>query len=203
MIRCERTEQFEERQNTMASGKELIKSRWILEAAGAALLLVGPWFYPMLLPGNIALYHHHLDFRSMIGGILLILVSVFLLSLAALVLLSRLPDLFHSLAEAILAGLCIWIILQTLSSLYFEHLRSNLADLTHPLQMKLTVWNILPAVCIGESKSLVVTIPSCLVLLVFLKIKRGRGIARTIRTSAGSILFLWDMDSPATGLYSL
>ncbi|HWA93039.1 MAG TPA: hypothetical protein VG844_00455 [Terracidiphilus sp.] len=188
----------------MASGKELIKSRWILEAAGAALLLVGPYFYPMLLPGNVALYHHYLNFTNMIGGIFLVLAGVFLLLLAALVLLSRLPRILHCLAEGLLSGAAIWLFLQPLTSLYSEHLREIFFAQVHPTQAKISVWSILPVV-IAKSMTLAIALPLCLALIAYFKVDMGSKIARTTRMALAAFAFcgIWIVPQLAYLAYEL
>jgi len=58
-----------------------MKPRWFLEAAGLALLVSFPYFAQLLFPGYIALYHHHLNFLSLIGGLLLAMLIIFGLTL--------------------------------------------------------------------------------------------------------------------------
>jgi hypothetical protein len=47
-----------------------MKSRWLLEGTGAAVLLLMPYMVPLLLPWNIALYHHRLPMAHVAGGLL-------------------------------------------------------------------------------------------------------------------------------------
>lgn len=173
----------------MAFGKELIKSRWVLEAAGFSLLLSGPWYYPMLFPGNVAIYHHRLEFRSMVCGIFLVVAVIFILSLAALLLLSRVPKQLHALIEAIATGVCLWLFLQTLASLYFENLMNQVNGVSSGAQAHEGIWSFLSALVIAQSTSLIFTLPACLALLAVLKIEGGAGVARAVRLVLASFAF--------------
>lgn len=85
-----------------------MRGRWLLEGAGAAVLLMLPYFYPLLLPGRISLFHHHLPMNHILGGILLDLAGFSLLGAALLMAASRLPEKVRIVLGASLAGLACW-----------------------------------------------------------------------------------------------
>lgn len=92
------------------------KARWTLEAAGAALLLMMPYFFPILVPYSTALYHHDLPLTHVGGAVLLDLLGAFLLAGVLLWSVSRLPSRARSIVAALLAGCALaragWFVLQ-------------------------------------------------------------------------------------------
>lgn len=85
-----------------------MRGRWLLEAAGAALLFLLPDFYPLVLPRNIALYHHRLPLTSLIGGLLLDLLGAFIAGFFLILPFSRLPERPRRVIGACLAALVCW-----------------------------------------------------------------------------------------------
>lgn len=82
-----------------------MKSGWVLEGTGAAVLLLMPYMVPLLLPWNIIVYHHRLPITHLVGGILLDFAAVAVGAAAGIALLSRLPDVPRRIAAALLAVL--------------------------------------------------------------------------------------------------
>jgi hypothetical protein len=108
-----------------------VKSRWFLEAAGASLLLLLPYFSPLVLPSGTALYHDNLPLTNVVRGLLLDLVGALILGVALIALLSRLPPLPRRVVGACLAGLVFWRFTGDLLSLF--HLwHSNLLSPESP-----------------------------------------------------------------------
>lgn len=105
-----------------------MKARWMLEATGASLLLIGPLFYPLIFPGDLTLYHHHLNFASLVGGLLLDMLGVFILSVALLAFLSRLSGSTRQIAGVLLASFLVWYFLHTADSLYFMNLTNEMRE---------------------------------------------------------------------------
>jgi hypothetical protein len=62
-----------------------IKLRWLLEAAGAGLLVSLPYYVQLLYPNRIALFHHNLHQANLIFGVLLALLAVILIGFAFIV----------------------------------------------------------------------------------------------------------------------
>lgn len=85
-----------------------MKPRWLLEAGGAALLLLLPDFCPLVLPRNIAFYHHRLPVTNIVGGVLLDLLGAAIAGAVLIVLLSRLPAVPRRVMGACLAALVCW-----------------------------------------------------------------------------------------------
>ena len=85
-----------------------MKARWLLEAAGAAILLLLPYFYPLVFPSGLLLYHHPLPITNIVRGLLLDLLGVILLGYALIVLLARLSPVLRRIAGSCLAALVLW-----------------------------------------------------------------------------------------------
>lgn len=86
-----------------------MRIRWIAEAIGTAVLLVLPYFAPLLFPGHMALYHHYLSFSHLVGGLLLDMLALFLLGLASLASIHRFaPARLRPIIGAGIAGILIW-----------------------------------------------------------------------------------------------
>lgn len=85
-----------------------LRGRWLLEATGAALLLLLPYFAPLVLPRNIALYHHRLPITNIAAGLLLDLAGVVAIGWALIGLLSRVARFPRRVLAGALAGLVCW-----------------------------------------------------------------------------------------------
>lgn len=85
-----------------------MRARWWAEGAGAALLVMLPFFFPLLLPGNMALYHDDLPLRNLIFGILLDLAAFTALFAAVVTLVSRFPARLGLIAGGVLAATALW-----------------------------------------------------------------------------------------------
>jgi Sulfatase len=85
-----------------------VKARWLLEAAGAALLLMLPDFCPLLVPHNTALYHHNLPLTRVGAGILVDLLGAFVLAAVLISVVSHLPPAPRRIVGACLAGFALW-----------------------------------------------------------------------------------------------
>ena len=85
-----------------------MKAMWLLEAVGAALLFMLLYFFPLILPFNLALYHHRLPMTSIGGGLLLDLLFVFVLGVLTIAATSRLPDRPRRFAAALLTVFIFW-----------------------------------------------------------------------------------------------
>jgi hypothetical protein len=87
-----------------------MKVRNLLEGIGAALLLA-PYYLPFLPPGNHAIYHHGLPITNVMGGFLLDLIGISILSTGFLVAAQHLCQPMQRILEALFAGLMLWSIL--------------------------------------------------------------------------------------------
>ncbi len=85
-----------------------MKGRWLLEAVGAALLLLLPDFCPLILPRKIAFYHHRLPVTNIVGGVLLDLLGAAILGTILIVLFSRMSAGWRRGVGACLAALVCW-----------------------------------------------------------------------------------------------
>ena len=85
-----------------------MKPRWLLEAIGASLLLLLPYFCPLMMPNHLTFYHHHFPLNNLIGGLLLDVVGLFLLGVVLLALLARLSPLPRRIVGASFTGFFIW-----------------------------------------------------------------------------------------------
>lgn len=85
-----------------------MKARWWAEAAGFALLALLPFFFALVEPGHVVLYHHELPLRNLIFGLLLDWGALSVLCTLALVAVLRLPAAPRALAGALLAGCVLW-----------------------------------------------------------------------------------------------
>jgi len=84
-----------------------VKIRTLLEATGAALLLL-PYYLFFLYPSNLMIYHHGLPVTHLIGGFLVDLITVFLLVTFFLVASQHLPAAKQRVVFALFAGLMLW-----------------------------------------------------------------------------------------------
>ncbi len=85
-----------------------MKLRWLGLGLGAALLLLLPYFYSLVLPSHSALYHHRLPIPHLAGGLLLDLALVLILSIGIIIGVKLLPCAMQRTVSACLAGLVIW-----------------------------------------------------------------------------------------------
>ncbi len=114
-----------------------MKIKWSLEALGTSLLLLFPLYGPLLLPDHLALYHHHLGFRTIVGGILLDIVGVAALGTIALGFSLRLHPRVRYFVGVGLSGilawraaaLAEWLLQQSISTGLQEHRRAILWEL--------------------------------------------------------------------------
>ena len=167
-----------------------MKARWLLESMGVALLVMLPYIAPLILPGDIAIYHHYLNLTNIIGGLLLDLAGVFLLSAVLLVLLYRLAPLPRRIVGACLAGLLIWKIAGTAISLRITGYWMAIHDFStiqrHPSFVILKLWS-------RYSYSLALAIPLLLAALAWMKPDATRHIVRAVRLGLAAFSFcaLW------------
>ena len=80
-----------------------MKTRTVLEAIGAALLLL-PWYLPFIAPSNLSVYHHGLPVTNLIGGMLVDLLGIAILVLGVLAAIRYLPAVARRVVETLLAG---------------------------------------------------------------------------------------------------
>lgn len=95
-----------------------MRGRWLLEAAGAALLFLLPDFSPLVVPGNMAIYHHRLPISNLVGGLLLGLFGAFVAGTALIALCSRLPDVARRIVGACLAAAICWRAISVLYNVF-------------------------------------------------------------------------------------
>jgi hypothetical protein len=84
-----------------------MRFRTVLEAIGAALLLL-PWYLQLLDPTNIPLYHYGLPVTNLIGGLLIDLMCVAILTLGFLGTVQYLPKAPQKFVDALFAGFMLW-----------------------------------------------------------------------------------------------
>jgi hypothetical protein len=94
-----------------------MKSRFVLESGGFALLLVLPFVFPLLVPGSLDLFHHRFTFANPLTGILLNIGFFFVVGIVTCLATSRLPQFPRSLASGFLVGLVLWWMLFAASTL--------------------------------------------------------------------------------------
>ena len=82
--------------------------RQILEGGGAALILLLPNFYTLLLPSHLAVYHHRLPIPHMAGGLLLDLLLTSLAVAALIASLKLLPGRARIAVGSAFAALILW-----------------------------------------------------------------------------------------------
>ena len=167
-----------------------MKARWLLEATGAALLFMLQYFFPLILPFDLALYHHHLPLASLGGGLLLDLLFVFVLAVLTLAATSRLPDLPRRIAAACLTGYVFW----RCGNLFFAMLsvsHSNLVTTEIPeasdfYLIAVTFWNV-------WGRTLARALFLALLLLALFKPHYSRAVTRTVRLGLAGVAFcaLW------------
>ena len=85
-----------------------MKTRTLLEAIGAALLLL-PWYLPFIAPSNLPVYHHGLPVTNLIDGLLLdLLVVAVLANFGVLVAIQHLPAAVKRISLAMFAGFMLY-----------------------------------------------------------------------------------------------
>ena len=150
-----------------------VRTGLVLEGVGAGLLLTFPYFLPLLLNSNMALYHHPLPITNLLGGTLVNLLGFSILAIGFLVVVEYLPSTLHSILTAWFAGLVLWRMVDVV----IERL---------PIEQIITYWVAMRR-------------PSCLafllvpgVLAVFLP-RFTRPVVRTIRLVLAAFAFcaLW------------
>ena len=85
-----------------------MRARYWAEGGGAALLLMLPFFFPLVAPGKMALYHSEFPDRTLILGVLLDLAAFAVLFAISVALVLRLPARARLLAGAVLAAGVLW-----------------------------------------------------------------------------------------------
>ena len=107
----------------MSDGGKGMKLRVILEAIGAALLLLFPYYLPFFNSNNYALYRLDLPVTNLIGGVLVDLLILALLTAAIIFSTNYLSPVIRRVAEAIFTGLILWtvilLVLQILIDMWF------------------------------------------------------------------------------------
>jgi hypothetical protein len=72
------------------------------------VLLLLPYFCPLILPRNVALYHHRLPVTNIVDGLLLDLLGAIAIGVVLIALISRVPALPRRIFGACMAGLIVW-----------------------------------------------------------------------------------------------
>lgn len=85
-----------------------MKLRVLVEAFGAALVLLLPYFSPLLYPGHKAIFHHQFPITNIIGGICLDLAVLTLAGAALLFLARRFSTPPRRLVGVLLASVMVW-----------------------------------------------------------------------------------------------
>jgi hypothetical protein len=167
-----------------------MKARWLLEAFGVALLLMLPYFAPLIMPGDVTIYHHYLNLTNIIDALLLDLAGAFLLAAILLAFLHRLAPLPRKIAGACLAGLLIWrtvgIAISLCSTGYSAAIKDFSETQHHPILLIVAFWS-------RFSHLLAITIPLLLVAIAWMKPDTARHIVRAVRLSLAAFSFcaLW------------
>src|SRR5215469_14177422 len=89
-----------------------MKARHLLEATGATILLLFPYFYQLVSPFNLTVYHHHLPLTTLVRGLLLDMLGVFVLGIVLIMVVPRLSACPRRIVSAFLAGIVIWRFMQ-------------------------------------------------------------------------------------------
>lgn len=164
-----------------------MKPQWVLEGTGAALLLLLPHVAPLLLPGNISIYHHQLPLTHLIGGITLVLIALALLGTGLITLLSRLPPLPRRMAAAGLAGLVVWrFFTDGVVALSFQH--TNLVTRSALLsQWDLAAW--LDRHLLSHGRLIAAVVFLALAALAWFFTKAAGRLVRGVRMGLASLAF--------------
>jgi type I phosphodiesterase/nucleotide pyrophosphatase len=104
-----------------------VKARCLPEATGAVLLLLLPYFCPLVLPLDLALYHHRLPLTNIVRGLLLDMLGALILGGVLIAAISRLSPFPRRIAASCLAGLVFWRSV-TVSLILIGLWHSNLAS---------------------------------------------------------------------------
>lgn len=85
-----------------------MKARHLLEATGAAIIALFPYYYQLFLPLHLRIYHHDLPITTVVRGLLLDMLGVFALGCVVIIVVTRLSPRVRRVIGACLAGLVIW-----------------------------------------------------------------------------------------------
>jgi hypothetical protein len=151
----------------LAFGETLMKKRWILEAAGAMLLFLLPFFWDLMIPGSLSLLHHVLPMKTLVEGIVLDMLGFFILGVVLLALLSRLSPLTYRMAAAALAGFVIWR--ATVIGFGFLRLWLENQSTAHLQMQQPSVLNWIAITPLKYSHQLLIAIPLFLIVIVFVR----------------------------------
>ena len=110
-----------------------VRIELVLEGVGAALLLLFPYFLP-LLASNLSLYHHRLPITNLLGGALVDMLGLSILAVGFLVAVQYLPRSPQRILTALFMGFMLWrmvdiaIQMQTNLTLlaYWDNLRKRI-----------------------------------------------------------------------------
>lgn len=165
-----------------------MKRRWLLESLGVSLLLLGPFFFPLIFAGNVTLYHHRLQFGHLIGGVLLDIAASALLGTATLAGLSRLPAQPKKIAAAIFAGIGTWLFLDCVFSLIALGINNQKEDLTSG-PMKIPYWYNFVVTWYLRREALLVILPLFLLLLAFVTVESFGSMVKAVRVLMAASAF--------------
>jgi hypothetical protein len=110
-----------------------VRTELVLEGVGAALLLLFPYFQP-LLASNLALYRHHLPITNLLGGALVDLLGLSILAMGFLVAVQYLPGTLQRILTGLYTGFMLWRIVdlainmqtELIISAYWDGLREQI-----------------------------------------------------------------------------
>lgn len=150
-----------------------MKSRNVLEGIGAALLLF-PYYLPFFHPQNHDIYFHGLPVTNLIGGLLVDLLGVAILSAGYLIMVQYFAPPARSIFEAIFAGLMAWSIVD----LVFQ----VLLDMLYPVTYWEHIW-----------ERSVPAIPLLLGLMAYFLPRFIQPVVRSLRLAVAAFAFsaLW------------
>ncbi len=172
-----------------------MKSRWWIEAAGVSLLLILPYFFPLILPDHLAVYHHYLSLNSLIGGLLLDLLMLLLAGVGLLALLHRLPQRAKELAGACLAGILIW----RMASFAIGQVTPSVLDRTNDLSDLAAQSRILgmDAFLAHHIQHILLIFLALCIVLTFIYRPGARFVVRAVRLAVAALGFslLWIIPS--------
>jgi hypothetical protein len=157
-----------------------MKKAWLLESFGVSLLLFGPFYFPLIFAGNITLYHHRLQFRNELSGILLDIVVFAALGTAMLFGLSRLPALPKKIAYAIFSGVGVWLFVDCVFSLLAIGIDTQKDDLTVGA-IKIPYWYNFVVTWYLRREALLIIVPVFVLLLAFVTVESFGSIVKVVR----------------------
>lgn len=167
-----------------------MKARWLLEAVGAALLFMLLYFFPLILPFDLALYHHRLPLTSIGGGLLLDLFLAFILGVLTLAGASRLPDLPRRIVAACFTAYILW----RAGNLFFELVNTSHSNLVTTEIPQASDFGLI-AVALWRTWGRTTSAALLLVLLslAFFKPNYSRAVTRAVRLGLAAFAFcaLW------------